>query len=122
MRSLRTLERNKIKNKIKNKKNKKEKIMRVKVTLITEMLGTIPKDKEIYSTYIESKKPTDEIENEIDDVIEAEEKGWTGFHQDENGLYVMDYFIKGFLKHSANVQKEAVGIKAFRAKITDFVA
>lgn len=31
--------------------------MKVKIRLITEMLGTVAKDPEIYRTYIESKKP-----------------------------------------------------------------
>ena len=30
---------------------------KLKIKLITPMLGTIPKDPEIYKTYIESKKP-----------------------------------------------------------------
>lgn len=95
--------------------------MKVKIELTTQMLGTIPKDKEVYSTYIESKKPTENQETEAEDIIEVEERGWTGFLQDENGLYVMDYFVKGFLKHSANVQKDHLGVKALKAKVEDFV-
>ena len=95
--------------------------MKVKITLTTQMLGTVPKDKEIYSTYIESKKPIGNFDEEVQDVPEIEEKGWTGFLHDESGLYVLDYFVKGFLKHSANVQKEFLKVKALRAKIDDFV-
>jgi hypothetical protein len=97
--------------------------MKIKITLTEDMLGTVPKDKAIYTTYIGGLKPpgTPSLENELEDVVEAEEKGWTGFHRDGNGLFVLDYYIKGFLKHSANVQKETLGIKALRSKITDFV-
>jgi hypothetical protein len=95
--------------------------MKVKITLTEDLLGTVPKDKEVYTTYIEGKKPPEIEESEVEDIIEAEEKGWTGFMKDEKGLYVFDYFIKGFLKHSANVQKDSLGIKALRSKVTDYV-
>lgn len=85
--------------------------------LTTEMLGTIPKNKEIYESYIETKRP-DGGSDEVD--IEAiEEKGWTGFHSDENGIFIFDYMIKGFLKHWGNVLKDELKIKAMRSKIDD---
>lgn len=95
--------------------------MKVRITLTEDMLGTVPKDKEVYKTYIETKKPEDNMENESQTVEEIEEKGWTGFMSDEKGLFVWDYFVKGFLKHAGNVLKETVKIKALRSKIDDFV-
>ncbi len=93
----------------------------VTLRLSTEMLGTVPKNKEIYKTYIESKKPVEKKDDESATVQETEEKSWTGFHSDEEGLFVYDYFIKGFFKHSGNVQKEHVKIKALRSKLDDFL-
>lgn len=93
----------------------------VTIRLLTEMLGTVPKDREIYTSYIESKRPAgaDDIESET--VMEdLEEKGWTGFHSDENGLFVYDYFIKGFFKHAGNVLKDSLKTKALRSKLSDF--
>ena len=56
---------------------------KVKVRLLTEMLGTVTKDPEVYKTYIESKKPEGITEDEYLTVEKIEEKGWTGFHTDE---------------------------------------
>jgi hypothetical protein len=93
---------------------------KVTIRLITEMLGTVPKDRELYASYIESKRPAgDDVE--ADTVPEnLEEKGWTGFHTDENGLFVYDYFIKGFFKNAGNVLKDSLKTKALRSKLSDF--
>jgi len=58
-------------------------------------------------------------------VEEAEEKGWTGFHRDENGYFVYDYFIKGFINHAARTLKEdrvgAVDVKQLQDKCKRYV-
>jgi hypothetical protein len=95
--------------------------MKIKIRLITEMLGTVAQDQEIYKTYIESKKPEGIDEQEYLTVEKIEEKGWTGFHKDENGLFIYEYMIKGFLKSAGNVLKDIVKIKALRSKIDDYV-
>lgn len=93
----------------------------VKIKLVTEMLGTVPKDKEVYSTFIATKNPKGIDNEEVQSIEEIEEKGWTGFHSDENGIFVYDYFIKGFLKNAGNVLKDELKIKNLRAKIGDYV-
>lgn len=93
--------------------------LHVRIRLLTPMLGTVPKDKAVYSTYIAGKDP--ERAEEVDSVEEIEEKGWTGFHKDESGLFVFDYFIKGFIKNAGNVLKEEVKIKNLRSKLSDFL-
>jgi len=96
--------------------------MKVKIELTTEMLGTVPKDRDVYKTYIESKKPEEKNgEDEYLTVEKIEEKGWTGFHSDENGLFIYEYMIKGFLKNAGNVLKEIVKIKNLKSKIDDYV-
>lgn len=107
-----------------------------KIELLTEMLGTVPMDPEVYKTFIESKKPaTTEVEDEYLTVDKIEEKGWTGFRKDENGLFIYDYLIRGFLKAAGEVmvqggvevQKEKKGImvserlKAVKSKIDKYV-
>jgi hypothetical protein len=92
-----------------------------KIVLTENMLGTIPKDKKIYETYIESLKPIEITESESITVEEIEEKGWTGFHTDEGGLFLFDYLCKGFLKHAGHVLRDVVGIKQLKSKLTDFV-
>jgi hypothetical protein len=95
--------------------------MKIKIKLTTEMLGTVAKDQEVYKTYIESKKPAGQTEPEYLTVEKSEEKGWTGFHKDENGLFIYEYMIKGFLKAAGNTLKEIVKVKNLRSKIDDFV-
>jgi len=92
-----------------------------RIELITEMLGTVPKDPDIYKTYIESKKPEEITDEEYLSVEKIEEKGWTGFHSDENGLFIYDYMIRGFLKNAGNVLKDSLKLKAVKSKIDQFV-
>jgi hypothetical protein len=74
------------------------------IEFTTPMLGTCPKNQEIYKNYISDKalkkypEREEEILTESEFVENAEEKGWTGFLKDENGLYIQDHMIKGFLK------------------------
>jgi len=67
-----------------------------KIELLTEMLGTVTKDPEVYKTYIESKKPEEITEEEYLTVEKVEQKGWTGFHKDGAGLFIYDYMIEDF--------------------------
>src|SRR5512137_136965 len=90
------------------------------IELLTEMLGTVTKDPEVYKTYIESKKPENIEEEEYLTVDKIEEKGWTGFHRDENGLFLYEYMIKGFLKHAGNVLKQELKLTALRSKLDDY--
>jgi len=93
-----------------------------RVKLLEDMLGTVPKDQEVYRTYIESKKPERlNDEDEYLTVEKTEEKGWTGFHGDERGLFIYDYMIKGQLKNAAMVLKDELGIKALRSKIDNLL-
>jgi hypothetical protein len=93
------------------------------IVLTTEMLGTVPKDPEIYKTYIESKRPKDveQVDDEYLTVEKIDEKGWTGFHQDEDGLFLYEYMIKGFLKNAGNVLKDVLKTKALKSKIDNFL-
>lgn len=94
----------------------------IEIKLLTDMLGTVPKDKTIYETYIESKKPTNILETESETVEEVEKSGWTGFHKNNDGeLFVYDYFIKGFLKCAGNILVNQLGIKQLKSKINSFV-
>lgn len=93
-----------------------------KIQLLENMLGTVPKDEEVFKTYIESQKPITITEDEAITIEKIEEKGWTGFHKDpEKGLLIKDYLFKGFIKHAGNTLKESLGIKALKSKITEFV-
>lgn len=95
----------------------------VVLRFVQPVLGTVPKNRELYSDFIESKaskrieQPGEEPllpESERETVVEElEEAGWTGFHQrpQERGgaLFVYDYYVKGYLKNAANVLKDSLG-------------
>ena len=93
----------------------------VELTLLTDMLGTVPKNKDVYTKYIESKKPREESD-EVDTV--DENSGWDGFHISPQGkIMVYNYFIKGFLKYAGNVVKDFpdVKLKAVKNKVQNLV-
>jgi len=82
------------------------------IELITKLLGTVPKNKEVYAAHIAAKgkelhhksgKTDEEIDAEAETVEEIEEKGWTGFMSDESGLFIYEHMIIGFLKSACEV-------------------
>jgi len=94
---------------------------KVEIELLSPMLGTTPKNPEIYKNFIESKKPVTTTESESDHIEIAEGKGWLGFQKDEQGLFLYDYMIKGFLKSAANVIRENQDLTAVRKHVVDFI-
>lgn len=105
----------------------KKQILKYKITLIEDMLGTTPKSKEIFTDHIQNKAveknllTQEQVDEELKSVGDLEEKGWTGFMSDEKGLFMFNYAFKGFLKAAGNVLKEQLKIKALKNKIGDFV-
>lgn len=90
---------------------------KLKITLTEPMLGTVPKDPEVYQSFIETKKPEGKKDPEFETVEKTEEKGWTGFHKDKKGLFIYDYMIRGFMKSAAKATKAETDLKAFKSKI-----
>jgi hypothetical protein len=88
------------------------KTFRIKLT--SPMLGTVPKSKEVYAKYIQGKArdlAEEDREEELETVEDIEAKGWTGFHQDEEGLFLFDYMIRGFIKAAWEVCQEVGSVK-----------
>jgi len=84
-----------------------------KATLVTEMLGTLPKDPEVYKRYIATKE--DEIEN-AENLEYTEQGGWTTFARNGNGeIVIYDYMIKGFLKSACETMMANGEIKKIPA-------
>lgn len=101
-----------------------------KITLIDRLLGTIPKNKELFTKYVLAKYNNEypqeegqEAENEMStlDAMSPAGNGETGFFTDPDGIYIMDYHVKGFLKEAGNILKDNLKIKALRSKIENFV-
>lgn len=78
-----------------------------RIKFIEPLLGVEPKNPAVYEAWLKTKQPVgDEGEPEF-----VEEKGWTGFFTDENGLYLMDYHIKGYFKEVAVIMPEVLGLR-----------
>lgn len=98
----------------------KSKQLKVTIKLIEKMLGTAP-DPEVYGKYIASLAPKGtDTADEINTLEQIEERGTTRFHKDEQGLFIYNYMIVGFLKEAGNTMKEQLGIKAVKSKIEQF--
>lgn len=104
----------------------KGKEMKVRITLLQDILGTLPGDPEIYKSYIASKAPdADTIEDEIEAVGVAQvyDNKVTVFPRDnDKNVCVYDYLIRGFFKNAASAMAKVPGskcsqIKAFKKKI-----
>lgn len=67
------------------------------------LLGTLSGNKELAKDYIASKAPDGAKDDEliiIENIDEKVEKSSTIFNRDENGPFLWDYQIKGFIKES----------------------
>lgn len=104
--------------------------MKVRATLIEDMLGTFPGDPEIYKDYIASKSPSAlTIDQEIEAIGQDQvyDKGVTVFARDKDGdPCVYDYLIKGFFKNACSAMREADDseskkLKAYKKKIDNLV-
>jgi hypothetical protein len=95
---------------------RKMKEMKVRITLLEELLGTASNNKDIHSEFIASKAPDAKSrEEEIEAIgVDAEvEKSMTVFPRDENGhVFYWDYQIKGFMKDSCGMLRKVAGTKS----------
>lgn len=101
--------------------SKAETVYDVKLTLTSEMLGTVPKNRDLYRDYIAGKAelPKEVVAEELESVPDPgpgkdEESGWTGFHTDAEGAFIYDYVIKGFFKDVCGMLRRAAGTHSKR--------
>ena len=108
--------------------------MKIKITYIEEALGTKAANVDLFTDYIASKCPDDDLrKQELETAEHKEEAGTTLFHRDADGeLILWDYQVKGFLKEggdcirqckSSEVSPTGKGKKwgAIKSKIDNFV-
>jgi DNA topoisomerase VI subunit B len=89
----------------------------VEIVLTEPLLGTVPKNKEVYKKFIASKQADLGLaEEEVETVESVEESGWTGFHKDIDGHFLYDYAVKGFLCESARTLKQYGAVKQLQDK------
>jgi len=97
------------------------KTYKVKLTFVEEILGTVPRDREIYQTWVQTQAlelTEDQIEQELNTIEEIEEKGWTGFHLVDGNPILYDYVVKGFFKDACGMLRRADG--TLSAKVTAY--
>lgn len=100
--------------------------LRVRCTLLEEILGTASNNPEIHSEFIASKAPdAPRREEEIAAIgVDAEiEKGMTVFPRNKAGQPIMwDYQIRGFFKESCganrkNTKSQSAKVKSYKKQI-----
>lgn len=91
--------------------------------LIEPLLGTVPKDKELFTNFIAEKmgnfqgtklKTMEDFEEELETVPEG--RGETGFHKDDDGVFIYNYMMLGNLKTNIKMLIDNGAIK----KITNY--
>jgi len=99
----------------------------VVLTLTEDILGSMPKSKELATNFV-LKKGLDkgaiseaQFEEEANTLQDMQERGYTGFRQDDKGVYFRDYAIKGFLKAAALALKTEHMVKNAGSKISQHV-
>lgn len=92
-----------------------------KIRLLEPMLGTCPKQKDIYKKFIAAKVSEAQGEEEAESIQESEDKGWTSYHKDDAGYFLFDYALKGFLCESARTLKQWGAMKQLQDKFKRYV-
>jgi hypothetical protein len=97
--------------------------MKIKITLIEELLGTANANPEIHREFIASKAPNaDGIEEEIAalGVDKVVEKSTTVFPKENGKPFLWDYQLKGFIKEATGIMLELSPkeIKVGKTKLT----
>lgn len=111
-------------------------IRRYRITLITPMLGTVPKSREVYDEFIaqrdldrgatpEQTAESSETTPGLTEAQQAEDKpspvGKTGFPTDAKGIFLFDNQVRGLVREAGNVLSYQLDIKNLRSKITQLV-
>lgn len=104
---------------------------KIKLNFLDGILGSMPADPAIYTKFVAAKAPAGWLSNE--EILNAEElaatkeadfdadRNVTVFPQDETGIFLYNYHVKGFLKEAGNVLKDQVKIKNLRSKLDNYV-
>jgi len=107
--------------------------MKVRLTTISELLGTIPKNETVLKDFIHAKALkmdtklkesdlNDETASPGDTLTDLEKKSWTGFMEEDGKPFILDYVIKGYLKDKARIMNNRnIKIKQLKSKVHNYV-
>ena len=94
--------------------------IKVKITLLEDMLGTASADPQLHETYIASKaEDAPSVAEEIEAIgfDEVVEKGMTVFPRDKDGCPIIwDYQIKGMFKDACGMLRKVTGTRSSKLK------
>lgn len=97
---------------------------KIKVTGISQILGSCPMDKEIFSKYIATKADEankDLAIGDVDNITDSADKV-TGFYRDKDGSPILKgYQLKGFLKEAGKALKDQIQVAATASKVDNYV-
>ena len=110
----------------------------VKIRFTEPCLGTSPRNPKTYEDHIASKitkrKGMSDEEREKIRAVEVaaaygaidavEERGWTGFMRDDDGFYVYNYWVRGYLKSAFQSLQETgdfTKVPAYKTRIDRFI-
>ena len=95
------------------------KVLKVRLTLIEEALGTASNNPEIHREFIASKSPhAKSVEEEVEAVgtDAVVEKGMTVFPRVDGKPFVYDYQVKGFFKDACGMLTRVPGTRSNKVK------
>ena len=95
----------------------------ISCTFIEPLLGTVPKNADIYRDFVrkraaEAGVPLEDTEDEAVTVESVADKGWTGFHMKDGQPLLYNYVIRGFFKAACGALRRASGTRS--AKLTSY--
>lgn len=91
--------------------------LRIKLTFIDDLLGTMPGNRDIFTDFVAKKAETVNEEAEAIPVDEALEKGTTVFPRTaDDKPFLYDYQIRGYFKESCKFLKKVEGTKSSKEK------
>ena len=91
--------------------------IKVQLTFIDDLLGTMPGNRDIFTDFVAKKAETVNEEAEAIPVDEALEKGTTVFPRTaDDKPFLYDYQIRGYFKESCKFLKKVDGTKSAKEK------
>lgn len=91
--------------------------IKVQLTFIDDLLGTMPGNRDIFTDFVAKKAETVNEEAEAIPVDEALEKGTTVFPRTaDDKPFIYDYQLRGYFKESCKFLKKVDGTKSSKEK------